>query len=180
MSDIQDSGGYVQAVATKLTNNNKGARRGSKNSESGEAWKCEECGKIFKSEKDKVLECEYCEQHYCIRCLKFKAGEYEAMRKPGCMWFCIGCKPKIEKNILNEKIIQERCELYLETINARLETLETKLQDKCDEQEVKEIVRKELIANQQTENAIHTDTTDRVNNEVLQDAVKEIAERKSR
>ena len=36
----------------------------------------------FKSEKDNILECEYCEQHYCIKCLKYKVGEYEAMQKP--------------------------------------------------------------------------------------------------
>ena len=58
----------------------------------------EECGKLFKSENDKLLECEYCEKHYCIKCLQYKSGEYEAMQKPGCMWFCIKCKPKVEKN----------------------------------------------------------------------------------
>ena len=43
---------------------NKGTRRGSKNSELGsdgrEAWKCEDCEIIFKSEKDRMLECKYC------------------------------------------------------------------------------------------------------------------------
>ena len=42
--------------------------------------------------------------------LKYKPGEYEAMQKPGCMWFCLPCKPKIGKNILNEKVIEERCQ----------------------------------------------------------------------
>ena len=45
----------------------------------------------------KVLKCEYCGNRYCIKCLKFKPGEYEAMEKPGCMWFCLKCKPKIKK-----------------------------------------------------------------------------------
>ena len=48
------------------------------------SWMCEECGKHFKSEIEKIPECEYCEQHYCIKCLKYKFGEYEAMQKPGC------------------------------------------------------------------------------------------------
>ena len=61
----QDTGENVaisSAPITKLKNN--GTRRGSKNSESGsdvrEAWKCEDCKKIFKSEKVRMLECEYC------------------------------------------------------------------------------------------------------------------------
>ena len=127
----QDTGENVaisSAPITKLKNN--GTRRGSKNSESGsdvrEAWKCEDCEKIFKSEKDRMLECEYCGNRYCIKCLKFKPGEYEAMGKPGCMWFCLKCKPKIKKNILNEKVIKERCKMYFKTMNTRFEAIEKK------------------------------------------------------
>ena len=95
----QDTGENVaisSAPTTKLKN--KGSRRGSKNYESGsdvrEASKCEECEKIFKSETDRMLECEYCGNRYCIKCLKIKPGEYEAMGEHGCMWFCLKCKPK--------------------------------------------------------------------------------------
>ena len=61
----QDIGENVALSSAPITNlKNKGTRRGSKNSESGsdgrEAWKCEDCEKIFKSEKDRMLECEYC------------------------------------------------------------------------------------------------------------------------
>ena len=34
-------------------------------------------------------------------------GENVAMGKPGCMWFCLKCKPKIKKYILNDKVIEE-------------------------------------------------------------------------
>ena len=61
----QDSGENVAISSAPITKlKNKGTRRGSKNSESGsdvrEAWKCEDCEKIFKSEKDRMLEREYC------------------------------------------------------------------------------------------------------------------------
>ena len=46
------------------------------------------------------------------------------MRKPGCMWFCMQCNPKIEKNILNWKLIEQRCERYFSTLNARIEEIE--------------------------------------------------------
>ena len=58
-SPKQDSGENVAISSTPITKlKNKGTRRGSKNSESGsdvrEAWKCEDCKKIFKIEKDRV------------------------------------------------------------------------------------------------------------------------------
>ena len=61
----QDTGKNLAISSASITKlKNKGTWRGSKNSESGsnvrEAWKCEDCEKIFKSEKDRMLECEYC------------------------------------------------------------------------------------------------------------------------
>ena len=57
----QDSGENVAISSAPITKQkNKGTQRGSKNSESGsnvrEAWKCEDCEKVFKSEKDRMLE----------------------------------------------------------------------------------------------------------------------------
>ena len=97
-----------------------------------------------------MLECEYCGYRYCIKCLKFKPGEYEAIGKHGCMWFCLKCKPKkYIYYILNEKVIEERCEMYLKTMNTRFEDIEKKWDSKCDSKEVKEIVWQEM-------DAIHT------------------------
>ena len=84
-----------------------------------------------------MLEHEYCGNRYCIKCLKFKPGEYEAMGKPGCMWFCLRGKPKIKK-------IRKLCEMYFKTM--RFEAIEKKLDAKCDSKEVKEIVRQEMDA----------------------------------
>ena len=69
------------------------------------------------------------QRRYCTKCLTFKPGEYEAMGKPGCMWFCLNCKPKI-KNILNEKVIEERREMYFKTMNMRFEAIKKKLDAK--------------------------------------------------
>ena len=53
------------------------------------------------------------------------------------------CKLKIKKNILNEKVIEERCEMYFKTMNTRFEAIEKKLDES---KEVKEIVRQEMDA----------------------------------
>ena len=108
---------------------------------------CEECGKYdVKSEKDKILECEYCEQHCCIKCLKYKVGEYEAMQKPGCVWwFCMKCKPKVEKkNIKGKKTTEEKCATYCRMVNERINEVEKKLETMCDVNEVKEIVKEAM------------------------------------
>ena len=83
----QDTGENVVISSAPIAKlKNKGTRRGRKNCELGsdgrEAWKCKDCEKIFKSEKDRMLEFEYCGNRYCIKCLKFKPGECEAMGKP--------------------------------------------------------------------------------------------------
>ena len=160
------------------------SRKGSVSSvENDGAWRCEDCGKFFRSDRDKVLECEFCAKHFCIKCLKYKAGEYEATRKPGCMWFCMPCKPKIEKNILNEKMIEERCKFYFETINIRLAEVEMKLEGKCDETQVKEIVKKAIeeegTHRQRRDVAIEA-TNGNANDKTMQETLKEVQDRRDR
>ena len=87
--------------AAQLRNGSRKGRKGSfsepvaeKNSNT---WQCESCEKIFRKYNDMVLECEFCTKHFCIKCLKYKPSEYEAMAKPECTWFCLSCKPKSKK-----------------------------------------------------------------------------------
>ena len=182
----QDTGENVANSSASITKlKNKGTRRGSKNSESGSDVReaCEDCEKIFKSEKDRMLECEYCRNRYCIKCLKFKPCEYEAMGKPGCMWFCLKCIPKIYKNILNEKVIEERCDMYFKTMNKRFEAIEKKVDAKCDSKEVKEIVMQEMDVihtcrpnDDESRNLLTTQNS----GIVVEETVREINERKNR
>ena len=145
------------------------------------AWQCELCEKMFMHDTDMVLECEFCAKHYCVRCLKYKASEYEAMAKPECMWFCLECKPKIEKNILNEKLIEERCLYYCQTVNNRLDAIEKELESKCGEQEVKQLIREAIdvrqpqVAVEATSNQSKAD-----HNSALQESVAEINDQKAR
>ena len=95
MAMSADNADYALVVSSAKSRT--GSRKGSVSAASVDegAWRCEKCGKLFRSDKDRVLECELCEKHYCIKCLKYKPGDYKAMQKPGCMWFCLPCKPKI-------------------------------------------------------------------------------------
>ena len=131
------------------------------------AWRCESCEKIFRKYNDMILECEFCTKHLCIKCVKCRPSECETMAKPECMWFC-----------LNEKKIEERCMFYCHTINDRLDAIERKVNNKCDEEKVKEILI-EMGKEQpqlQTQNKAQTDGRDRV----LKDTVKEVNDQKTR
>ena len=167
---------------TMINSRGKNSRKGSKASVSDNdiSWMCEECGKHFKSEKDKILECEYCEQHYCIKCLKYKVGEYEAMQKPGCMWFCMKCKPKVEKNILKEKTIEEKCATYCQMVNQRIDEVEKKLETKCDVNEVKEIVKEALGTKERAPTINKQPANTMQDRSVLDETVKEMQDRKDR
>ena len=101
--------------------------------------------------------------------------------KAECTWFCLGCKPKVEKNIINEKVIEERCEFYLATINDRLDSIERQLQTKCDADAVKVIVHEALGANEGNapKRGSPTQGTDN-NRDVIQETVKELKDREER
>ena len=101
--------------------------------------------------------------------------------KAECMWFCLGCKPKIEKNIIKEKVIEERCEFYLATIHDRLDSIERQLQTKCDADAVKVIVHEALGANEGNvpKRGSPTQGTDN-NRYVIQETVNELKDREKR
>ena len=168
------------AEYTMINRGKKGGRKGSKAfvSENDISWMCEECGKQFKSENDKLLECEYCDKHYCIKWLKYKSGEYEAIQKPGCMWFCMECKPKVEKYILKEKTIEEKCATYCQLVNQRIDEVEKILETQCDVNEVKEIVKQAMWTKETTNKQLVSITNE--DRSVLDDTVKEIQDRKDR
>ena len=40
-------------------------------------WICKTCTKKFTKVTDKLMECEYCENHFCSECLQMNDKEYE-------------------------------------------------------------------------------------------------------
>ena len=53
-----------------------------------------------------------------------------------------------KKNIINDKMIEERCMMYCQTIHDRLEAMEKGLRDKFDEGKAKELIREEIAVAQ--------------------------------
>ena len=96
---------------------------------------------------------------------------------------CLKYKPRIEKNILNDKVIEVRCDVYFKTMNMRFEAIEKKLEAKCDSKEVKEIIRQEMdtmhTCRPNDDESRNLQTTQNSGN-VVEETVKEINERKNR
>ena len=64
-----------------------------------DVWLCTGCKKNFKGPNHKLLECEYCDKHYCIECVEITDKEYKIMTdKPQIHWFC-PCDTKVMKNL---------------------------------------------------------------------------------
>ena len=70
-------------------------------------WICKTCVKKFTKVSDKLMECEYCENHFCSECLQMNDKEYDHHINSSGMWFCITCKPKVEA-LKIEKEIEKR------------------------------------------------------------------------
>ena len=50
-----------------------------------DAWTCKECDKVFSEPDARLLECQRCRDHFCIKCLKKTKGEYEVLTKSDSM-----------------------------------------------------------------------------------------------
>ena len=81
-----------------------------------DVWICTGCKENFKEPNHKLLECEYCDKHYCIECVEITDKEFKIMTdKPQIHWFC-PCDTKVMKNLKNEKTCEERCQKFLKKV----------------------------------------------------------------
>ena len=78
-------------------------------------------------------------------------------------------------------MIEERCQFYFESLNAWLEEVERKLEGKCDENQVKEMIRK-AMEDGQRDAPIHGQATIGTadNDTTLEDTLKEVQGQKAR
>jgi hypothetical protein len=87
---------------------------------SDEIWDCNICKKRFVDVNDMLLECQRCKDHFCIKCLNKTVDEYKIMENSDIMWFCASCREKVERNIVVDREIEERCKEYFSKFEKRL------------------------------------------------------------
>lgn len=112
--------------------------------------------------------------------------EYKFLQSTDAMWFCVKCRESVEKNIATDLKIEERCKEIMKEYECRISTLEQKVEEKCDEAKVREIITEELHQERRKE----PENQDKVisktqqpcagNNQAFESVIQEINERKSR
>ena len=125
-------------------------------------WICKTCSKKFTKISDQLMECEYCENHYCSTCLGMTDTEYEHHVHSSGMWFCRVCKPKVEETLKIEKEIEKRCQEHFEKYSRKLEQIEKVLQSKLGREEVVTLIEekqereKKVVTKQQEKQLIES------------------------
>ncbi|VDI00129.1 Hypothetical predicted protein [Mytilus galloprovincialis] len=112
-----------------------------------EPWECKICSTIYKDPNAKLLECQRCKDHFCIKCLNKSKPEYDLLSKTDSMWFCVPCRKTVEEHIVTDLKIEARCKEIMANYEQRIQFLELAVDTKCDETRVREIVEESIIKN---------------------------------
>ncbi len=95
----------------------------------GKAWTCEVCLKKFTGTDDQIVECERCENHYCITCIEMSEDVYENLHRPDLFWFCPDCARQIRlRNSLKDTM-----DSFMDTVSDKFDELERKFDQKLQQ-----------------------------------------------
>ena len=117
----------------------KGSLRNAGNEDG--SWTCNQCNKTFADKTVKLMECEYCTEHYCSKCFNLSAAVYKLLSKRSDLhWHCPPCEEKAMKNLKIEKEIEGRCKEYFSKYEKGLDALEQEVNKKVNVPKVKELI----------------------------------------
>jgi hypothetical protein len=128
-------------MSEKETKGKKTQKHDASGKEAKEIWTCTNCKRDFKDASSKVLECERCIGHYCVKCTKFSEQEYELLNaRPDLHWFCANCEEKVVKSINLDRDVEQRCNDFLKEIKDQVRGIE----DNFNKQLADKVSRKEM------------------------------------
>ena len=90
------------------------------------------------------------------------------------MWFCTVCKPKVEETLKIEKEIEKRCQEHFDKYKARLETVEQKVSNFLDKDEIVILVEEKLNESNQKDNCNEEQIIEQVNKQFQAKTMAEI------
>ena len=96
------------------------------------------------------------------------------------MWFCVQCREKVERNILEDRKIEDLCKEIMLNYEQRILDLEDSMKQKCDEKKVREIVKEEMKKNTASGGTVEGATSTKPENEIMSSVMTEVNERKNR
>ncbi|XP_033729737.1 uncharacterized protein LOC117318912 [Pecten maximus] len=145
-----------------------------------EPWTCNICNNLYEDQDSKLLECQRCEGRFCTKCLDKGDNEYTVLSKSNAMWFCAPCRVHIEKNINNDKMIEQKCKEIMNEFEERITTIEEALKNKCDERKVRDIIKEELASGTKGDTPQESTTTQQKATSNTQEVLTELEDRKKR
>ena len=83
---------------------------------------------------DKWIQCERCELWFCLICSDLTDKEHALFtsKKARAHWYCQACESQAVKAVTTDQAIEEKCKEFLGEFQLRLESCETRLNDKAD------------------------------------------------
>ncbi|KAH3747309.1 hypothetical protein DPMN_181734 [Dreissena polymorpha] len=121
---------------------------------------CDQCDNLFSEESDKLLTCDYCSKHRCLKCLNVTTAVYKAIHGRALMpWFCHLCVKKSLNVTRENKTIEDRCSDFLsefeQKMNNRMKKLENDMVDiKHGIDNMKEDIIKDVKGSHTVENQV--------------------------
>lgn len=179
----KDKQRLTRASSTQSSRNNSTTTPLQLTENDDDVWNCLTCKKTFCDTNDKLLECQRCRSHYCIKCLNKPVSEYEVLSRSDTMWFCVTCREIVEKNIITDLKIEERCKEIMASYDQRVTNLENEMEKKCDEEKVRDIIQGELESLKEDKSSVlYTDeNTQPVEAAAaVSEVISELKERKAR
>lgn len=126
--------GKKQRTTSTSTGKGKGGKKVKEN------WKCEVCTQVFSKDDDKVVQCEYCNKFYCIKCLEISDNEYNSFSNPALHWFCPKCETKVMKNLRVDQEVEARCKAFFKMMEDRMNKLESDIKEKPSVSQVESMI----------------------------------------
>ena len=121
-------------------------------------------------ESIKTLVCESCVKTYCTDCVNVSDEQHKFLTSYSlCHWYCPPCERRVTRNLRVEAEVEERCQIFMNKMESRLEGLEMQMLKKPDRDEMVDYVDTEM----RSQVALHIAAQDLVSQDRVQNLVRE-------
>ena len=97
---VDDSASEKRTTRRGRRPQNTGKQRG-KPTNTG-TWSCKNCNDVAQDDECMMMECERCENHFCVDCIDMNTEVYKYMCKDEVIWCCAECTTQVRNLIEDE------------------------------------------------------------------------------
>lgn len=93
--------------------------------------KCKHCGNT--DDGNGLIECERCSEINCSECVELTLDQCKQIQELPCVhWYCKGCEESAISAVKTDRDIEEKCNLYMSQMTARIDAMEKEIDSKAD------------------------------------------------